>query len=59
MRPGDPKQRRPDASRPLDAERELRARIRDLSRENARLRRIVADKALEIEMLRELTRGTY
>jgi len=35
------------------------ARIRDLTRENARLRRIVADNALEIEMLRELTRGTY
>jgi len=35
------------------------ARIRDLSRENTRLRRIVADKALEIEMLRELSRGTY
>jgi hypothetical protein len=57
--PGDAKQRRPDAARPLDAESELRARIRDLTRENSRLRRIVADKALEIEMLRELTRGTY
>jgi putative transposase len=34
------------------------ARIRDLSRENTRLRRIVADKVLEIEMLRELSRGT-
>jgi hypothetical protein len=35
------------------------ARFRDLPREPARLRRIVADQALEIEMLRELTRGTY
>jgi putative transposase len=35
------------------------ARVRDLERENARLRRIVADNALEIEMLRELSRGTY
>lgn len=35
------------------------ARIRDLERENGRLRRIVADKALEIEALRELSRGTY
>ena len=35
------------------------ARVRELSRENVRLRRIVADNALEIEMLRELSRGTY
>ena len=35
------------------------ARVRDLERENLRLRRIVADQALEIEMLRELSRGTY
>ena len=35
------------------------ARIRDLERENMRLRRIVADRDLEIEMLRELSRGTY
>lgn len=35
------------------------ARVRHLERENARLRRIVADEALEIEMLRELSRGTY
>jgi transposase-like protein len=35
------------------------ARVRDLERENTRLRRIVVDKALEIEMLRELSRGTY
>ena len=34
-------------------------RIRDLERENLRLRRIVADKALEIEILREVSRGTY
>ena len=35
------------------------AHIQDLSRENTRLRRIVADRDLEIEMLRELSRGTY
>jgi hypothetical protein len=35
------------------------AQLRDLQRENARLRRIVADSALEIEALRELSRGTY
>ena len=35
------------------------ARIRDLERENLRLRRIVTDKALEIEFLREISRGTY
>lgn len=35
------------------------ARIRELERENARLRRILADKALEIDALRELTRGSW
>jgi transposase-like protein len=35
------------------------ARLRDLERENLRLRRIVTDKVLEIEFLRELSRGTY
>jgi len=35
------------------------ARVRDLERENLRLRRIVTDKLLEIEFLRELSRGTY
>ena len=35
------------------------ARVRDLERENTRLRRIVADNALEIEMLNEVSRGTY
>ena len=34
-------------------------RLRDLEVENTRLRRIVADNALEIEMLREISRGTY
>ncbi|HJP89763.1 MAG TPA: transposase [Candidatus Limnocylindrales bacterium] len=34
-------------------------RVRDLERENLRLRRIVTDKLLEIEFLRELSRGTY
>jgi len=37
----------------------LKARVKDLERENTRLRRIVADRDLEIEMLRELSRGTY
>ena len=35
------------------------ARLRDLERENTRLRRVVADQALAIEALRELSRGTY
>lgn len=35
------------------------ARVRDLERENARLRRIVADSALEIEALREISRGGW
>jgi hypothetical protein len=34
-------------------------RVRDLELENLRLRRIVADRDLEIEMLREISRGTY
>ena len=34
-------------------------RVRDLERETQRLRRVVADKALEIEFLREVSRGTY
>jgi hypothetical protein len=33
--------------------------VRDLQLENVRLRRILADRDLEIEMLRELSRGTY
>jgi hypothetical protein len=34
-------------------------RAEELELENTRLRRIVADRDLEIEMLRELSRGTY
>ena len=34
-------------------------RVHELELENLRLRRIVADRDLEIEMLRELSRGTY
>jgi putative transposase len=34
-------------------------RLLELEQENTRLRRIVADRDLEIEMLRELSRGTY
>jgi putative transposase len=32
-------------------------RLKDLERENARLKRIVADKELEIDALREISRG--
>lgn len=35
------------------------ARIRDLERENMRLRRLIVDRDLEIETLREISRGTY
>jgi hypothetical protein len=45
-----------------DADRRLAAEVKraeDLERENTRLRRIVADRDLEIEMLREVSRGTY
>ena len=34
-------------------------RLRDLERENARLNRIVADKELEIDALREISRGNW
>ena len=34
-------------------------RLKDLERENARLKRIVADKELEIDALREITRGNW
>ena len=34
-------------------------RLRDLERENARLKRIVADKELEIDALREISRGNF
>ena len=32
-------------------------RLKDLERENSRLKRIVADKELEIDALREISRG--
>ena len=32
-------------------------RLRELERENARLNKLVADQALDIDMLRELNRG--
>lgn len=35
------------------------ARIKSLERENAQLRRILIDKELENEALRELSRGTW
>jgi len=34
-------------------------RLRELERENARLKRIVADQALDIDMLKELNRGNF
>jgi putative transposase len=34
-------------------------RLKDLERENARLKRIVADKELEIDALREVAQGNW
>jgi putative transposase len=34
-------------------------RLKELERENQRLKRIVADQALDIDMLRELNRGNF
>jgi transposase-like protein len=34
-------------------------RLKDLERENGRLKRIVADQALDIDMLKELNRGNW
>ena len=34
-------------------------RLRELGRENQRLKRIVADQALDIDMLKELSRGNF
>jgi hypothetical protein len=34
-------------------------RLKDLEREDARLKRIVADKELEIDALREVARGNW
>jgi putative transposase len=34
-------------------------RLKELERENARLKKIVADKALEIDMLKELAEGNF
>ncbi len=34
-------------------------RLRELERENSRLKRIVADKELEIDALREIARGNF
>ena len=34
-------------------------RLRELERENTRLKRIVADKELEIDALREISRGNW
>jgi hypothetical protein len=42
------------AMRPEDV-----ARLKQLERENARLKRIVGDQALDIDMLREVARGNF
>jgi putative transposase len=34
-------------------------RLKELEKENARLKKIVADQALDIDMLRELSRGNF
>ena len=34
-------------------------RLRELEKENTRLKRIVADQALDIDMLKELNRGNF
>jgi hypothetical protein len=34
-------------------------RLKELGRVNARLRRIVADQALDIDMLKEVNRGIF
>jgi putative transposase len=34
-------------------------RLRELERENARLKKIVAEKSLEIDMLKELAEGNF
>lgn len=34
-------------------------RLRELERENQRLKRIVADQALDIDMLKEVSRGNF
>ena len=34
-------------------------RLRELERENGRLKKIVADQALDIDMLKELNRGNF
>lgn len=34
-------------------------RLKELERDNTRLKRIVADKELEIDMLREVARGNF
>lgn len=34
-------------------------RLKELERENARLKKIVADQALDIDMLKEVNRGNF
>ena len=34
-------------------------RLKELERENSRLKKIVADQALDIDMLKELNRGNF
>ena len=42
------------AMRPEDV-----VRLKELEKENARLKRIVADQALDVAMLREVSRGNF
>jgi putative transposase len=42
------------ATRPEDA-----LRLKELENENARLKRIVAEQALDLDMLREVARGNF
>ncbi len=34
-------------------------RLRELERENARLKKLVADQALDIDMLKEVAKGNF
>ena len=60
--PVDEAVRQPQSETPPEPDRESKAgakHLRDLERENERLRRVVADQALALETLREISRGTY
>lgn len=55
----EPADRQPAAGEPVQGETTIDERVGELERENLRLRRILADRDLELEMLREISRGTY